>query len=177
MNCFGPFKRNHSDLRVCGSEGFTCLRFERRGPTGLHGTPPNLDVLMERAGRVVAVESKCTEYLSPHTARFSPSYRTGIRDARRRSTWFQEMQRLIDAPRAYGCLDAVQLVKHALGLMCCYPERRMTLLYLYWEPLKAVEHRVFAEHRREIAGFADRIVGPSLALESTTYNGKGVCSP
>ena len=170
VNCFGPFKRNLSGLRVCGTNSFTSLSFEKRCPTGLHGTPPNLDVLMERLGRVVAIESKCTEYLSPHTARFSTSYRTGIHDARCRSTWFQEMLRLIDAPHAYSCLDAAQLVKHALGLMYCYPERRVTLLYLYWEPLNAVEHRVFEEHRREIAEFADRIAGPGLGFEATTYN-------
>ena len=170
VNCFGPFKRNLSDLRVCSAESFTSLCFEKRCPTGVHGTPPNLDVLMERAGRVVAIESKCTEYLSPHPGRFSMSYRTRIRDARRRSTWFQEMQRLIDAPHAYSCLDAAQLIKHALGLMYCYPDRRVTLVYLYWEPLNAVEPRVFEEHRREIAEFADRITGPGLAFESTTYN-------
>ncbi len=169
VNCFGPFKRNLSGLRVCGDESFTSLCFEKRCPIGLHGTPPNLDVLMERAGRVVAIESKCTEYLSPHNARFSTSYGT-IHDARRRSTWFQEMQRLIDAPHAYGCLDAAQLIKHALGFMYCYPERRVTLLYLYWEPLNAVEHRVFEDHRREVAEFANRIAGPGLAFEATTYN-------
>lgn len=173
VNCFGPFKRNLSDLRVLRRrefQSFTSLCFEKRCPTGLHGTPPNLDVLMERPGRVVAIESKCTEYLSPHSARFSTSYRTGIRDARRRSTWFQEMLRLIDARHVYSCLDAAQLIKHALGLMYCYPERRATLLYLYWEPLNAVEHPVFEEHRREIAEFADRIAGPGLGFEATTYN-------
>ena len=170
VNCFGPFKRNLSDLRVCGAEDFMSLCFEKKCPTGLHGTPPNLDVLMERADRVVAIESKCTEYLSPHTARFSMSYRTRIRDARRQSTWFREMRRLIDEPHAYGCLDAAQLIKHALGLMYCYPDHRVTLLYLYWEPLNAVDFPVFEEHRREIAEFADRIAAPCLAFEATTYN-------
>lgn len=171
VNCFGPFKRNLSDLRVCGAEGFTSLCFEKKCPTGLHGTPPNLDVLMERADRVVAIESKCTEYLSPHTARFSMSYRTSIRDARRQSTWFREMQRLIDEPHAYSCLDAAQLIKHALGLMYCYPDRRVTLLYVYWEPLNAVDVPVFGEHRREIAEFADRIAGTDTVFEATTYDG------
>ena len=170
VNCFGPFKRNLSDLRICGAEGSTALRFEEKCPTGLRGTPPNLDVFMERKDRVVAIESKCTEYLSPHTARFSTSYLTRIRDGRRLSTWFRQMQRLIGAPHTYSCLDASQLIKHALGLMYCYPDRQVTLLYLYWEPLNAVEHRVFGEHRREIAEFADRISGPCLAFEATTYN-------
>ena len=56
-------------------------------------------MLTERADRVVVIESKCTEYLTPHTARFSQSYRTGMHDARRRSSWYQEMLRLIEAPK------------------------------------------------------------------------------
>ena len=56
--------------------------------------------------------------------------------------WFQEMLRLIKAPKAYTCLDAAQLVTHALGPMRCFPHRRATLLYLYWEPDKRVSgHR------------------------------------
>ena len=80
------------------------------------------------------------------------------------------MQRLIDAPHAYSCLDAAQLIKHVLGLMHSYSDHGVTLLYLYSEPLNAVEHRVFEEHRREIAEFADRIAGPGVAFEATTYN-------
>ena len=170
VNCFGPFKRKLSDLRVCGSDGFTSLRFEKKCPTGLRGTPPNIDVLMERADSVVAIESKCTEYLSRTTARFSRSYKTGIRDERRESTWYQEMLRLFDTPETYRRLDVAQLIKHALGLMNSYPDRRLTLHYLYWEPLNAIDHAAFEEHRREIVAFADRIAGNDPVFEATTYN-------
>ncbi len=80
------FKRNLSDLRFGGTGSFSSLCFEKKCPTGLHGTPPNLDVFMDGGDGVVAVESKCTEYLWPYTARFSMFYRTSIRDARRWST-------------------------------------------------------------------------------------------
>ena len=170
VNCFGPFKRRLSDLRVCGSEDFTSLRFEKKCPTGLQGTPPNLDVLIERADRVVAIESKCTEHLSTHPARFAASYDTRILDARRESVWFREMQRLIEAPQAYRCVDAAQLIKHALGLMHGYHDRRVTLLYLYWEPQNAGDYPVFEEHRSETAAFAERVAGSDLAFEAMTYN-------
>lgn len=170
VNCFGPFKRHLSDLRLRGVDGFTKLYFEKKCPIGVRGTPPNLDVLIERADSVIAIESKCTEYFSPHAARFSASYQTGIRDARRKTGWFQEMLRLIEAPRTYRRLDAAQLVKHAFGLMHCYPGRRLTLLYLYWEPLNAADYPLFEEHRREIAAFAVRTAGPHLAFASMTYN-------
>ena len=170
VNCFGPFKRRLSELRICGSAGFTSLLFEKKCPTGLQGTPPNLDVVIERPGCVVAIESKCTEYLSKHTARFSVSYETRILDARRESAWFREMLRLLKAPRTYRWLDTAQLIKHALGLMHCYDDRRVTLLYLYWEPLNAFEHPIFEEHRRETAAFAERVAGSDLAFEAITYN-------
>ena len=105
VNCFAPFKRNLVDLRVCGAEGVSSLHFEAKCPTGLRGTPPNLDVLLERDDRVVAIESKCLEYLSRHTAEFSPAYLNGIRDSRRDSAWYRELLRLVDAPRAYRWLD------------------------------------------------------------------------
>ena len=44
--------------------------------------------------------------------------------------------------------------------MRCYLDRQLTLLYLYWEPLNAVDYAVFREHRRETAVFAQRIAGP-----------------
>lgn len=170
VNCFGPFKRRLSELRVCGSEGFTSLRFEKKCPTGLKGTPPNLDVVIERPDHVVAIESKCTEHLSTHTARFTASYETRILDTRRESAWFREMVRLIEAPQAYRCVDAAQLIKHALGLMHGYHDRRVALLYLYWEPLNAGDYPVFEEHRSETAAFGERVAGADLALEAMTYN-------
>lgn len=170
VNCFGPCKRHLSDLLLCGADGFTKLHFEKKCPIGVRGTPPNLDVLAEGADRVIAIESKFTEYLTPHAAEFSPSYETGIRDDRRETGWFREMSRLIETPRRYRWLDAAQLVKHAFGLMHCYPGRRLTLLYLYWEPLNAADYPLFEEHRRETAAFAQRTAGPQLAFEAITYN-------
>ncbi len=127
-------------------------------------------MVIERPDHVVAIESKCTEYLSTHIVRFSAAYETRILDARRESVWFREMLRLIKAPRTYRWLDAAQLIKHTFGLMYCYRDRRVTLLYLYWEPLNAGDYPVFEEHRRETAAFAERVTGSDLAFEAMTYN-------
>ncbi len=167
VNCFGPFKRHLSDLRMLGgardAEG---LGFEEKCPTGLGGTPPHLDVFLEGTGGTVAIESKCLEYLSPHRARFSSSYKT-FRDSRRDSPWFQEMLRLMDDPGIYRRLDAAQLIKHAFGLMRNHPHA--TLLYLYWEPLNA-DFKPLEEHRSEIGVFADQIAGSSTRFRTMSYN-------
>ena len=166
VNCFGPFKRFPSDLRMPGARGFESLSFEKKCPTGLKGTPPHLDVFLEGADQTVAIESKCLEYLSPHLASFAPSYNT-IRDSRRDSPWFQEMLRLMEDPGIYRWLDAAQLIKHAFGLMPNHPGA--TLLYLYWEPLNA-DLALFEEHRREIQAFADKVGSSLIPFRAMSYN-------
>jgi hypothetical protein len=41
-------------------------------------SPPNLDVVASRADVVIAVESKCIEYLGMHKATFQPSYDVAV---------------------------------------------------------------------------------------------------
>ena len=68
----------------------------------------------------------------------------------------------------YRWLDAAQLTKHALGL-ACQPTRPVTLVYLYWEPMDAGLSPLFAEHRREIDAFAERVAGGTPRFEAISY--------
>lgn len=169
VNCFAPFKADPAALRLPGGEKFANLSFERKCPHGLAGRrSPNLDVLAEGPESVVAIESKCLEYLSSHEAKFSPAYEAEIRDWRRETGWFREMLRLVAEPRGYRWLDAAQLVKHAFGLAHTFPDRSVTLLYLFWEPANPAAYPVFAEHRAEIDRFAGGVAdgGPDFAALS-----------
>lgn len=169
VNCFAPFKADPAALRLPGGESFTSLSFERKCPHGLAGRrSPNLDVLVEGRESVVAIESKCLEYLSSHEARFSPAYEAEIGDWRRGTGWFREMLRLVAEPRSYRSLDAAQLVKHAFGLAHTFPDRPVTLFYLFWEPSNPEAYPVFAEHRAEIDRFASAVAdgGPNFAALS-----------
>jgi hypothetical protein len=158
VNNFAPFKANIAALTLPRGSPFTSVQFERKCPHGLAGRrSPNLDILAEGPNGVVAIESKCLEYLTPHSAKFAPAYEREIQDARRQSAWFEEMQHLIQEPHRYRWLDAAQLVKHAFGLVYTFPGRPVTLLYLFWEPSNPEIHPVFAEHRAEIARFAAAI--------------------
>ncbi|HET7410945.1 MAG TPA: hypothetical protein VFJ13_12175 [Paracoccaceae bacterium] len=170
VNCFGPFRRHPDDLVLLGMRGFPAPAFERKCPTGLRGgRAPNLDVLIEGRNAVIGIESKLTEFLGPHRAEFSPAYAKQILDDRREQGWFREMLRLADAPDAYALLDAAQLIKHAFGLARTFRNRPVTLLYIFWEPTNAADHPVFAEHRREIAEFADRVAGSTPAFAAQSY--------
>jgi hypothetical protein len=160
VNTFAPFKTKPAELPVPGGCGFANLRFERKCPHGLVGRrSPNLDVLGDGPNGVVAVESKCLEPLTPHKAEFAPAYDSEIEPQRRQTAWFREMQRLVENPRSYHWLDAAQLVKHAFGLAYTFPDRPVTLLYLFWEPSNPDEYPIFSEHRAELARFAASIIG------------------
>jgi len=171
VNAFAPFRRRLGDLRINGRGQWSSLRFEAK--CGLWpayaGTPAHLDVLLTDAHGVLAIESKCTEYLSHKPAKFARSYRERITDDRRASVWFRELERLSDEPNAYRRLDAAQLVKHALGLGFTYPDCAVTLLYLYWEPENGEAFSEIALHRSEIVDFAGRVAGDRIAFASLSY--------
>ena len=79
------------------------------------------------------------------------------------------MQRLRKSPKTYRWLDVAQLIKHAFGLAYTFPNRPVTLLYLYWEPSNPDMFPMFDEHRREIARFAEAIAGDGPKFVSMSY--------
>jgi len=155
-NMFGRWRLDPTSLRIGGETGFESLGFEKPCSTGLGGTPPHLDVLAVSHDAVVAIESKCLEYLEVKRAFFSPSYDT-ITDARAKSAFFKLIPRLRANVDEFRSLDAAQLVKHYLGLSRCWPGKRLTLLYAYWEPKNASAFDEFVEHRKEVEKFCELV--------------------
>lgn len=168
VNTFGPFRMTPAGLCLSGAAGFSAIRFEAQLPTGLRGTPPHLDLLAE-GDVVVAVESKCTEWMSSKPADFSPSY-DRLRDSFGDSPWYQEMLRLRAEPGRYHYLDAAQLVKHAFGLMNRYGRRPVRLVYLYWEPLDAIGWAECLDHRREADALAAAVRNSQIQLQPMSYH-------
>jgi hypothetical protein len=169
INSFAPWQNNPADLTLAGISSFTeTLAFEAKCPNGVSRIPPHLDVLLERGDGIVAVESKCTEYLSPKTAKVANAYRAleTKGDERAKTRWFAALSEM---PR-FRLLDAYQLVKHYLGLSLTYPQRPLTLVYLYWEPANAGSLPTFGQHREEIKRFAEIVAGDvSCRFESLSY--------
>lgn len=174
VNSFAPFKDVPSDLVLGRLVGFESVKFERKCPTGIRGgTPPNLDLVASNADRVVGVESKCLEYLRSRSttqtgSAFQTAYFEQIRDARRRGPWFQAMRNFSHS-EPFLHLDAAQLIKHAFGLAHCFKERRVTLLYLFWEPSDAADFQIFAFHRSEIARFSQTVEGGFPCFRAMSY--------
>lgn len=165
VNVFAPWRAAPQGLELAGASGFTELHFEKVCPTGLRGTSPHLDVVASNASHVIAVESKCLEYLTPKAPAFADAY-AGIDDARSRSRWFKHVA---GPASAFRHLDAAQLVKHYLGLAREYEGRSVTLLYLYWEPSNWRDVSECVEHRAELQRFAYSVSGDPVRFASLSY--------
>lgn len=155
-------------LIINGRSSFSSLVLERKCPSGLDGTPPNLDVVLQSAEEVIAIESKLTEFLERKVAAFGASCDT-ISDWRRHTGWFKEFQALRQSPHNYSCLDAAQLIKHFFGLAHSFPETPCTLIYLYWEPLDWSDYEKFHCHRKEINEFAVRVQESRIRFRALSY--------
>ena len=149
-NVFGPWLLEHDGIPFAGDAFTGEAHLEVERTTGLRGTPPTLDCLVEGPERVLAVESKCTETFDAHQASFAPGYAAAVASLAD-ATWRAEFERLVEDPRRYRFLDAAQLVKHYLGLRHAYrDERAVTLAYLYWEPADADGVAACRIHRAEV---------------------------
>lgn len=174
VNTFAPFKDRPADLVLLGRRGFDAVTFEKQLPTGLHGTPPTLDVFLRRGDEVIAIESKFLEYFSPKEAKFSSSYRRSALPWAEDGWW-----RVLEEARGAGPrnLDVAQLVKHYLGLSRLLEEgdasgwkpARATLLYLYWEPANPGRATACVRHRAEIAQLAARVAESRIDFRAMSY--------
>ncbi len=161
VNWFAPWRSDATLLPLAGRVGFDArFKFEEQCPNGVSSIAPHLDVVLRRPREVVAVESKCTEFIQGGDREaVAVSYKrlADRGDERASSRWFAAL----DHVEQFLLLDGYQLVKHYLGLRNL-DEKQLTLLYLYWEPVKALEGPgadLFDLHEREVAEFARLVEG------------------
>lgn len=176
VSVFGPWRLDPSRLKLAGQNGFERLQFEVKFPIiGVPPTrtPPNLDVVAWSRQRVVAVESKLLETItSKHTAHFDPVYDHAI-ETLADETWGRKIELVQSSPDDYRFFAAGQIIKHYLGLKADTNDqldgRPVMLLYLYWEPANPEIHRFFAQHRAEVADFADSLDDGDVTFHSLSY--------
>jgi hypothetical protein len=159
-------------LPIAGRSGFERIDFEVQFPTGLTGKPPNVDVVLSGPLGALAIESKCTEHLSPHAADFPDSYDDLVAEIAERS-WRDLFAVLKSAPETYRWVNVGQLVRHYLGLRRALLDGRLSsaaLMYVYWEPADADDHVAIREHREEVAGLAGRVSDASVPFVAQPYS-------
>jgi len=170
VNSFGPFRHAPQRLSLAGETGYSKAEFEFKCPTGLGGTPPNLDFYAESPNKVVAVESKFTEPLTHKPARFADSYNRAVANLAD-PMWQQVYKTLKDNPYRFKHLDAAQLVKHYLGVRhhLEHLDTVKMLLYIFWEPVNSDEILEFRLHRDEIAKFSRWVAGSNVQFLAISY--------
>jgi hypothetical protein len=159
--------------RAIGVDGSLAdVNIERKYPSGLKGTPPTLDVVLTLANdRLIAIESKFTEWMTKKPVKledFSSKYLSS--DS---GHWvgcdLPDCQRLAadiaSGKESFRQLDALQLLKHALGLQKNVAGR-FSLLYLYYD--YEGESDLADLHRKEVARFAS-LVDTALGFQSMSY--------
>lgn len=179
VNGFGPFLENASALPP-----FPCLndldwpalsvdverqmRFPWSG-----GRHPWLDAAVETETNLIGVESKRFEpFRDFKLAELSPKY-SSYDWEKGMAPWCAMRDLLLADPATFRHLDAAQLVKHGFGLVAEAKRRRKSpvLLYLYAEPTegRVIPAKSFAEHRSEIARFADTVAGSTVRFTACSW--------
>ena len=154
-NTFGRWKTDPGKLELRGFSGFEVPKLEAQCRTGLKGTPPHLDVLLQSPGVVIGIESKLLEPLTPTKPHFPASYSRNKLPLCE-EPWWNLLEQVRHWPSSH--LDAAQLVKHYLGLRKQFPaDRKVILLYLYWKPLNAANVAEYSRHAEDLERFQNAI--------------------
>jgi hypothetical protein len=105
---FRPLSEKRPHTKRSGRERVNVVAFEKRLPHGLRSEPPNLDVVIRGSDVLVAIESKCTEYLRGKRGEFKPAYDPLVE--KMEAGWRAVFQIIREQPDHFGGLDAAQLV-------------------------------------------------------------------
>ncbi|ROL60440.1 hypothetical protein D9V86_09395 [Bacteroidetes/Chlorobi group bacterium ChocPot_Mid] len=158
VNNFGILKdaKLCSNFELLGQTGFAPVVFEKKLPTGLKGTPPNLDAYFENDKCIICIESKYTEHFKKKKAKFKPKYEDNkdkILSYLPESFW-KVKERYMNY---YGYLDIAQLLKHTIGLINNRNGKQPHLLYIYWQPENQDSIDVCNEHQKELEEFQEQM--------------------
>jgi len=169
VNSFGLARIDAALLSVAGLTAFGSCKFEQKLPTGLDGTPPNLDLVASSPDLFLAVESKFLEPLGKKKAEFAESYRCAYAECGD-AVLNRAYQSVASGSEAFAYLDVAQLLKHSLGVLKHSEELpAKVLLYAYWEPTNAVELEPFVSHWAEIERFKTIMAGSNVEFRAVSY--------
>lgn len=155
VNFFSFFKRHRDKFSLAGEDNFSEAEFEKKLPTGLNGTSPNLDFYLENKNSIIGIESKFLELLKPEKPKFSASYSDKFL-----AELDDGLPTIVNHFRKNAeptFLDTAQLVKHSIGLLNNKRKRSAKLIYVYWQPLNPDNFPVYKQHKTELDDFLKMI--------------------
>lgn len=168
VNFFGFFKRHLDKFTVFGEKDFMeNAQFEKKLPTGI-SRPPNLDFYLENKKYIIGFESKFLETLTQKKPKISPTYSDELLFPIDKG--FIEIVNHFRENNKKSYLDTAQLIKHSIGLVKNKGDKKVKLIYIYWEPLNAEEFPEYKQHKAELEEFSELIkhIG-GVEFHHTTY--------
>lgn len=152
VNNFAIVKKHLEYFSYQGYSRFVKSTFERQFKTGLKGTPPNIDFVIENQEVIIAFESKYLELLDAKEVKFKESYdKNNLKYLD--NYWFKLIEEYI-GKTLY--LDVAQLIKHSIGLInykknyTSITPKKVILIYIYWTPQNMEKFEVYKEHIVEL---------------------------
>lgn len=165
VNSFAIIK-NKSAFEFLGYKNFDKIKFEHKFKTGLCGTPPHLDFVLENRKVIIGFESKFLEPLHKTKVIFRNSYNpTNLKYLD--DFWF----RLIKGyKQATLFLDVAQLIRHSIGMINNSNGKKIILVYIYWTPTNKDDYSEYKIHQDELDIFAKQMKNQKdIEFVSMTY--------
>ncbi|MDP2038266.1 MAG: hypothetical protein Q8L04_12860, partial [Ignavibacteria bacterium] len=170
VNNFAPFKLYKDNISILGFSNFIEASFEKKLPTSLGGTPPNLDFYLETQYEIIGIESKFLETIDEKApnknSNFAP-YLKNISKLFYLPEGFIELIKQYDSDDKKRQLDIAQLLKHSIGIIHRCKTKyefflnsmftKPVLVYIYWQPQNWFNVDIYCNHENEIIQFSDEI--------------------
>lgn len=170
VNNFAPFKLYKDNITFLGFSNFIEATFEKKLPTSLGGTPPNLDFYLETQHEIIGIESKFLETIdgkAPNKDNNLSPYLKNITKLSYLPEGFIELLKKYDTDDKKQQLDIAQLLKHSIGIIHRSKTKykyflnsmftKPVLVYIYWQPQNWFNIDIYCNHENEIIQFLDGI--------------------
>jgi hypothetical protein len=168
LNSFLPWLDHVDQLRLAGETGFSEMHFDTRCPTGVRGTPPQLELIALGQDTIAAVTARSTEYLQRRRGRLAAAY-DDLEVPQSLGAWHGVLRTLQTKPGSDRFVDAATLLKFAIGLARTFPRHRIALVYLFLETADAADLSPFAAHRAEVEALVERSRGTAVELHAMSF--------
>lgn len=170
VNNFAPFKLYKDNISFLGFSNLIEATFEKKLPTSLGGTPPNLDFYLETQHDIIGIESKFLETLESKSPNKDNNLKPYLKNESKLSylpEGFIELIKQYDSDATKRQLDIAQLLKHSIGIIHRSKTKykfilnsmftKPILIYIYWQPYNWFNIDIYCNHESETIKLSEDI--------------------
>ena len=170
VNHFAMVKHHKNNISLFESPAFDEAIFEKKLSTGI--STPNLDFYLKNDAKVIGIESKFTEVLTPALPNKEKNLDKYLTAKLNFPTRFNDViEHYRNCDKMY--LNVAQLLKHMMGMFNetsnVNKGAKVCLVYLYWVPSNWKYIKIYQEHEKELEAFKKQISGFPVEFEAYSY--------